>query len=87
MNGSGDNATAISLYDLFFELEDNLCVRYTALNPFAVRREKFGEVVLLVKRINAHRRREKGIRSDDKIWYDSKGNKHIRRKAQNDNWY
>lgn len=87
MNGSGDNATAISLYELFFELEDNLCMRYTALNPFAVRREKVGEVFLLVKRINARRRREKGIRNDDKIWYDSKGNKHIRRKAQNDNWY
>lgn len=87
MNGSGDNATAVSIYELFFELEDNLCKRYSGLNPFLVRREKVGEVFLLVKRINARNRREKGIRNDDQIYYDSKGNKHIRRKAQNDDWY
>lgn len=87
MNGSGDNATAISLYELFFELEDNLCKRYSGLNPFLVRREKVGEVFLLVKRINARNRRENGIRNDDHVYYDSKGNRHIRRKAQNDDWY
>ena len=87
MNGGGDNATTVSLYELFFELEDNLCKRYSGLNPFLVRREKVGEVFLLVKRINARNRREKGIRNDDQIYYDKKGNKHIRRKAQNDDWY
>jgi hypothetical protein len=87
MNGSGDNATAVSLYELFFELEDNLCHRYKSLNPFDIRREKVGEVFLLVKRINRKNQRENGIRKDDEVWFDSKGNKHIRRKAQNDDWY
>lgn len=88
MNGGGENdTTTVSLYELFFELEDNLCQRYSGLNPFAVRREKVGEVFLLVKRINARRRREMGIRKDDKVWIDKNGDKHIRRKAMNDNWY
>lgn len=88
MNGGGDDETAaISLYESFFELEDNLCIRYKALNPFIVRREKVGEVLLLVRRMNAQNRRKKGIKKDDTVWYDSKGNKHIRRKAMNDNWY
>ena len=92
MNGGGGNDTAaISLYDLFFELEDNLCQRYSALTPFIVRREKVGEVFLLVRRVNALNRRKNGLQSKpisgEKVWIDSKGNKHIRRKAMNDNWY
>lgn len=88
MNGGGGNDTAaISLYELFFELEDNLCQRYSGLTPFAVRREKVSEVFLLVKRINRKSQREKGIRSDDKVWIDAKGNRHIRRKATKDDWY
>lgn len=88
MNGGGENdTTTVSLYELFFELEDNLCQRYTSLNPFIVRREKVGEVFLLIKRLNRLNQAKKGIRSDDKVWIDKKGNKHIRRKAQNDDWY
>jgi len=62
-------------------------VKYPALTPFVVRKEKFGEVILLVNRINRKNRREKGIQSTDRAWKDSKGNLHIRRKAKNDNWY
>lgn len=88
MNGGGENdTTTVSLYEIFFELEDNLCQRYTSLNPFVIRREKVGEVFLLVKRLNRLNQAKKGIRSDDKVWIDSKGNRHIRRKAQNDDWY
>lgn len=87
MNGGGHEAAAISLYDTFFDLEDNLCQKYTALTPFIVRREKFGEVVLLVNRINQKNMREKGIRRNDKAWTDKKGNIHIRREAKNDNWF
>ena len=87
MDGSSDDAAAISLYETFFDLEDNLCQRYTALTPFIVRREKVGEVILLVNRINRKNNREKGIQHSDKVWTDSKGNLHIRRKATNDNWF
>lgn len=87
MDGSSDDAAAISLYETFFDLEDNLCQRYPALTPFVVRREKIGEVILLVKRINRKNQREKGIQHTDKVWTDSKGNVHIRRKAKADNWY
>ena len=88
MNGGGGTDTAaISLYESFFELEDNLCKRYTALNPFIVRREKVGEVLLLVKRINTQNRRKNGIKNDDKVWIDKKGNRHIRRKALKDDWW
>jgi len=87
MDGSSNEAAAISLYETFFDLEDNLCQRYTALTPFIVRREKVGEVILLVKRINRKNLREKGIHHTDKVWTDSKGNVHIRRQAKNDNWF
>lgn len=87
MNGSSNSAAAVSLYDLFFELEDNLCQRYPALTPFAVRREKFGEVTKLVQRINAKNLAEKGVKRTDSVWKDSKGNVHIRREAKNDDWY
>ncbi len=87
MNGSGEDATAITLYETFFDLEDNLCERYTALTPFIVRREKCGEVFLLVNRINRTALRKKGVRRGDKTFTDSKGNIHIRREAKNDDWY
>ncbi len=87
MNGGGDDTTTISLYETFFDLEDNLCQRYTALTPFSVRKEKIGEVLLLVTRINRKNLREKGIQHTDKVWTDKHGNVHIRRKAQNDNWF
>lgn len=88
MNGGGGNDTAaISLYEVFFDLADNLCQRYISLNPFVVRREKVGEVFLLVQRINRRNQREKGIRNDDKVWIDKNGNRHIRRKAQKDDWW
>lgn len=77
----------MSLYEVFFDLEDNLCQRYTALTPFIVRREKFGEVVKLLHRINARHMREKGVMKNDKMWKDKRGNIHIRREAKNDNWY
>ena len=87
MDGSSDDAAAISLYETFFDLEDNLCQRYPALTPFIVIKEKVGEVILLVKRINRKNMREKGIQSTDKVWTDKNGNVHIRRKARNDNWF
>lgn len=86
--GSGNNTvTNATLYEVFFDLEDNLCQRYPALTPFVVRREKFGEVVKLLQRVNAKHRREKGVGNTDKVYRDKRGNTHIRREAKNDNWY
>ena len=87
MDGSGGNTAAISLYELFFELEDNLCSRYSGLTPFAVRKEKVGEVFLLVKRINRKRLREQGVEHTDQVIRYKNGDVHIRRRATNDNWY
>lgn len=87
MDGSGGDTAAISLYELFFELEDNLCTRYAGLTPFQVRREKVGEVFLLVQRINRKKLREHGIRNNDQVIKLKNGDVRIRRKATNDNWY
>lgn len=87
MIGSGSNAAADSLYEIFFEIEDDLCTRYHGLTPFQVRREKAGEVFLLVKRVNRRYNREHGYKLHDQVWIDKRGNTHIRRPAQNDNWY
>ena len=57
------------------------------MTPFMVRREKFGEVVKLLHRINAKNMREKGVRKTDSMYKDKRGNIHIRREAKNDNWY
>jgi hypothetical protein len=72
---------------MFFELSDSLCQKYTALTPFMVRREKFGEVVKLLGWINSSSRRKSGMGKTDTSWRDKRGNLHIRRQAQNDNWY
>ncbi|WP_298535767.1 hypothetical protein [uncultured Methanobrevibacter sp.] len=68
-------------------MEDNLCQRYTALSPFDVRKEKLGEVLLLVKRINEKSARSQGVKHNDQVVRYKNGDIHIRRKAQNDNWY
>ena len=68
-------------------MTENLCQRYTSLTPFQVRREKAGEVFLLIRRINEKNARVKGIRSDDTTYVDSQGRTHIRRKALNDDWW
>ena len=60
------------LYEVFFDLELNLCERFPALTPFQIRKEKASEVFLLIKRLN-----DKGIHK--------KINK-IRRPA-GDNWF
>jgi len=57
------------------------------LTPFAIRREKFGEVALLVNRINDRNYRDNGGQSGDTVYTDKAGNIHIRRKAQNDDWW
>lgn len=75
------------MYDLFFDLNDNLCQRYPALTPFMVRRERFGEVTKLLQRVNGKVMRSKGISAGDRVWRDSNGDTHIRRRATNDNWY
>jgi len=75
----------MSLSDLFYELADGLCQKYTALTPFIVRREKFGEVVKLLGWI--HSDNEVKSKSAEKVWKDRNGNIHIRREAKNDNWY
>ena len=77
----------MSLYEVFFDLEENLCERYHGLNPFIIRREKVGEVFLLVCRINRKNRLQKGIQKHDRTYTDSKGNLHIRREAKNDDWW
>ena len=57
------------------------------MTPFEVRREKFGEVVKLTARIRQKNMRQQNVSTGDKVWRDRNGDLHIRRKAQNDNWY
>ena len=75
----------MSLSDLFYELADNLCQKYTALTPFIVRREKFGEVIKLLGWIYSANNTK--AKSAEKVWKDKNGNIHIRREAKNDNWF
>lgn len=74
---------------MLFDLADNLCTRYTALSPFDVRRERAGEVFLLIRRVNDKTRRERDAAGADyargsNIRRDTNGNIHIRRRATDD---
>ena len=62
-------------------MTDLLCQRYPALTPFIVRREKFGEVALLINRIN---NKESSASGGARVTYDDDGNKHIWREAGDD---
>ena len=70
---------------MLFDLTDNLCQRYPALTPFDVRRERAGEVMLLVRRLNDKMARDNGTTGNvaprGNIRRDARGNIHIRRPA------
>lgn len=74
------------MYETFFDLTDLLCQRYTALTPFIVRREKFREVMRLVRRINNKEYKASGAKEGEKVTFDKDGNKHIWREAGDDFW-
>ena len=86
--GGGGNAKALTLYQHLFDLTDNLCQRYPALSPFQVRRERAGEVYLLVRRLNDKAARDDGAHGEGaasgNIRRDARGNIHIRRPATDD---
>lgn len=42
----------MSLYQLLFDLQMNLCERFPNLTPFKIRRERAYDVFLLVRRLN-----------------------------------
>ena len=88
MRGGSGNAAALTVYQLLFDLTDNLCQRYAALTPFSVRKERVGEVLLLVRRVNDRAARDNGAAADGvprgNIRRDAKGNIHIRRHATDD---
>lgn len=65
----------MSLYQLFFEIELNICELFPCLSPFDVRKQKATEVFLLLRRINTSSKTNKG-----------KKKSRIRRPA-GDNWF
>ena len=85
--GQSDPSSPATLTDMFFEISETLCTRYPALDPFRVRHQKSGEVFKILFQILEKTRKEKGIKKGDTIYTDSQGRKHIRRKAQNDDWF
>ena len=75
-----------------FEITDKLCERYHGLTAFTLRKEKSGEVLLLINRVIEARNCESVLgdeerRPGDQVIYDNNGNKIIRRKAVDDSWY
>ena len=59
----GDDAPVqdedITLYQVLFDMNHNLCENFPGLSPFAVRRENFHEVVTMFVRLIDHRQRTK----------------------------
>lgn len=75
------------MYQVMFDIADRLCQRYPGLTPFQVRRERYREVMLLVSRVTEASNRKDGQKPAEIVWYDSNGDKHIRRPATDDSWY
>ena len=59
----GDDAPVqnedITLYQVLFDMNHNLCENFPGLTPFAVRRENFHEVIVMFIRLIDHRQRTK----------------------------
>lgn len=68
-------------------MSEALCQKYLALTPFQVRREKCGEVFLLIRRMNEKTRRDKGLKKGEQMWRDKNGDIHIRTEAKNNDWW
>lgn len=49
----------LTLYQVLFDMNHNLCENFPGLTPFAVRRENFHEVVTMFVRLIDHRQRTK----------------------------
>ena len=67
------------MYELFFEMEISLCERFPALSPFDIRKQRAGEVFLLVRRLNNYTEY-----TNDKN--DTRNGTVIRRRA-GDDWF
>ena len=39
------------MYEVFFDLNINLCDRFTGLDPFTVRKQRFHDVMLIFRRL------------------------------------
>ena len=59
------------MYEVFFDLNINLCDRFTGLDPFTVRKQRFHDVMLIFRRL-AERNKTNGV---------------TYRPAKNDDWY
>lgn len=70
----------MSLYQMFFKIELNLCERFPSLTPFQIRREKAGEVFLLIKRLNEY---NMSLNNEN----TRKNGKRVIRRRANDNWF
>lgn len=73
--------------DILFDVADSLSKVYPALSPFAIRRERFAQVLRTVSNLNLKSRREDGIGRNDRITYDNRGNRIIWKEAKNDDWW
>ena len=67
------------LYQIFFELEMEICNRFPTVNPFSIRKEKMREIFLLVRRLRIY---DEANNQNNK----NKRKKQIRRTAS-DSWF
>ena len=68
------------MYEVFFDLNINLCDRFTGLDPFTVRKQRFHDVMLIFRRLaerNKKKRKTEGYTKSGVTY----------RPAKNDDWY
>ena len=67
----------ISFSQVLFEINICICDRFTSLNPFEVRKQRFKDVFCLIKKLTIYNKRHK----------KNKNGKRIIRKPASDNWF
>ena len=73
---------------MLFNLTDQLCIRYSSLTPFIIRKEKWSEVMLLIQRIKtSNKKKSLKSGSGEMRYVQANGDVIIRKPAKNDDWY
>lgn len=77
--------------EMLFDIVENLCIRYSCLHPFEVRRQRAGEVFrilfLILDKADREKRKKLGLKKGDTTYVDNKGRTHIRRESTDDSFW
>ena len=66
----------MTFYEMMFELQMSICKEFNSLTPFELRRTRYSEFCLFIKRMNKYNKKE-----------PRKKKKQVIRRPAGDNWF